>query len=41
VSDLAVNVQTGQIVKVEPPVIKPLPAGAFDWWDNPNPRRGW
>lgn len=29
---------------VQPPQMSKvgkLPAGAFDWWDNPNPRRGW
>lgn len=23
------------------PKISPLPPGAFDWWDNPCPRKGW
>lgn len=23
------------------PEVKPLPPGAFAWWDNPDPRRGW
>lgn len=40
VSDLIVDAKTAAIVKREPVKVYPLPAGAFDWWDNPCPRKG-
>lgn len=41
VSDLIVCARTARIVKREPVVVHPLRPGAFAWWDNPCPRKGW
>jgi hypothetical protein len=40
VSDLVVDAKTYAVVRRERPKVLPLRAGAFDWWDNPCPRRG-
>lgn len=32
---------TTALPPAEPQALGPLPPGAFAWWDNPCPRKGW